>query len=399
VLVTLVEVNGHRYSRPPAKTAVICLDGVDPRYLADALERRLLPRLAELTEQGAYLEARSQLPSFTNPNNLSIVTGAPPAVHGLPGNHYLAPNGEEVQLTDPAALRAPSIHAAFHETGISVLAVTTKDKLRHLLGAGDVPSVSAERAAELELDGSGPVSAFVPRPVPGIYDWDCSHYALELGLALASRFDVELLYVSLTDFVQHSAAPGEQLSDAYLVRLDELVGDYLDDGWRLGLVADHGMNPKPQIRFLGDVLADAGIGGAHVVLPITDPYVVHHAALGSACWIHVDDAQLGRARDVVSAVPGVEEVLTSEEAAAELSLPPDRIGDLVVLADADTALGRTEREHDLSKLPGPLRSHGGRHEQRVPLLLSERPSGAGRELLDQGVSNADVHWLLLGEGA
>ena len=392
---TAVEVNGRRYARPPAKTAVICLDGVDPRYLEDAFERRLVPRLAELT----YLEARSQLPSFTNPNNLSIVTGAPPAVHGLPGNHYLAPDGEEVHLTDPVALRAPSIHAAFEDTGIPVLAVTTKDKLRLLLGAGHVPSVSAERAAGLELDGSGPVSAFVPRPVPGIYDWDCSHYALELGLALAARFDVELLYVSLTDFVQHSAAPREQLSDAYLVRLDELVGDYLDDGWRLGLVADHGMNPKPQIRFLGDVLADAGVDGAHVILPITDPYVVHHAALGSACWIHVDDTQLDRARDVVSAVPGVEDVLTRDEAAAELSLPPDRIGDLVVLADADTALGRAEREHDLSQLHGSLRSHGGRHEQQVPLLLSERPSDAGRELLEQGATNADVHWLLLGEGA
>jgi phosphonoacetate hydrolase len=394
VLVTAVEVNGRRYARPRAKTAVVCLDGVDPRYLEDAFERGLVPRLAELT----YLEARSQLPSFTNPNNLSIVTGAAPAVHGLPGNHYLAPDGEEVQLTDPSALRAPSIHSAFDQTGVSVLAVTTKDKLRRLLGAGHVPSVSAERAAELELDGSGPVSRFVPRPVPGIYEWDCSHYALELGLALAARLDVELLYVSLTDFVQHSAAPGEELSDAYLVRLDELVGDYLDDGWRLGLVADHGMNPKPRVRFLGDVLADAGIDGAHVVLPITDPYVVHHAALGSACWIHVDDSNLDHARDVVSAVPGVEEVLTREQAAAELSLPPDRIGDLVVLADADTALGRTEQEHDLSQLHGSLRSHGGRHEQRVPLLLSERPGGAGRELVDRGASNADVHWLLLGEG-
>jgi phosphonoacetate hydrolase len=395
VLVTAVEVNGRRYSRPRTKTAVICLDGVDPRYLEDAFERRLVPRLAELT----YVEARSQLPSFTNPNNLSIVTGAPPAVHGLPGNHYLAPDGEEVQLTDPLALRAPSIHAAFEKTGIPVLAVTTKDKLRRLLGAGNVRSVSAERAAELDLDDSGPVSAYVPRPVPGIYDWDCSHYALELGLALAGRFDVELLYLSLTDFVQHSAAPGEQLSDAYLARLDELVGDYLDDGWRLGLVADHGMNPKPHIRFLGDVLADAGVDGAHVVLPITDPYVVHHAALGSACWIHVEDSQLDRARELVSAVPGVEEVLTREKAAAELSLPPDRIGDLVVLAGADTALGRTEREHDLSQLHGSLRSHGGRHEQAVPLLLSESPSGAGRELLDHGASNADVHWLMLGEGS
>jgi len=397
--VTAVTVNGRAYAPPRVKTAVVCLDGVDPRYLDDAFERGLVPRLRELAEQGFYGHGRSQLPSFTNPNNLSIVTGAPPAVHGIPGNHYLAPDGEEVQLTDPSALRAPSIHAALAEAGVSVLAVTTKDKLRGLLGAGRVPCVSAEQAGRLELPGLGPVSRVVPGPVPDIYDWSCSHYALELGLALAAVLEVELLYVSLTDFVQHAAAPGEELSDAYLRRLDELVGRYLDDGWRLGLVADHGMNAKPHVRYLGDVLRRAGVEGAHVILPITDPYVVHHAALGSACWLHVGEPELERAREAIAAVPGVEEVLTREEAAAGLSLPADRIGDLVVLADAETALGRSESEHDLSALHGPLRSHGGRHERAVPILLSERPRDAGRALLERGASNADVHWLLLGEDA
>jgi len=394
---TAVEVNGRTYAFPSTRTAVVCLDGVDPRYLDDAFERNLVPRLRELTEQGVYAAGSSQLPSFTNPNNLSIVTGALPAVHGVPGNHYLAPDGQEMQLTDASVLRAPSIHAAFEKCGVSVLTVTTKDKLRGLLGAGAVPCVSAERAGELELSGHGRVSRFVNRPVPGIYDWDCSHYALELGLALADVLEIDLLYVSLTDFVQHAAGPGEALSDAYLSRLDELVGDYLDAGWRLGLVADHGMNPKPYVRYLGDVLQHAGVNGAHVVLPITDPYVVHHAALGSACWIHVDEDELESARGAVAAVEGVEEVLTRDEATAALALPADRIGDLVVLADAETVLGRSAGEHDLSALRGPLRSHGGRHERSVPILLSERPQGTKRDLLARGASNADVHFLLLGE--
>jgi phosphonoacetate hydrolase len=392
--VSSIEVNGRRYRRPEQKTAVFCLDGVDPRYIDDAFERNLVPRLRELTEQGAHIRGRSQLPSFTNPNNLSIVTGAPPSVHGVPGNHYLAPGGEEVQLTDPAALRAPTIHAVFEAEEVSVLAVTTKDKLRRLLGSGHVPCVSAEKAGELQMAAIGPIARLVGRPVPSIYDWEISHYALELGLALAEPLEVELLYVSLTDFVQHSAAPGEEMSDAYLRRLDNLVGRYLDAGWRLGLVADHGMNAKPEIRFLGDALAGAGVKGARVVLPITDPYVAHHAALGSACWVHVDEIDLERTREVLAAVTGVEEVLTRDEAASSLSLPADRIGDLVVLADARTVLGKTETEHDLSALHGPLRSHGGRHEQEVPLLLSERPVPFEGE-----VSNADVHWLLLGEAA
>ncbi len=382
--------NGRGYARPASPTAVVCLDGVDPRYLDDALARGIVPRLAELHLALGW----SQLPSFTNPNNLSIVTGAPPAVHGLPGNHYLAPDGQEVQLTDPAQLRAPSIHARFAEEGLRVLAVTTKDKLRRLLGAGGVPSVSAEKAGEQSLDGIDPVSALVDRPVPGIYDWDCSHYALELGLALAERLDVELLYVSLTDFVQHAAAPGEPLSDRYLRRLDELVGEYLDRGFRLGLVADHGMNAKPDIVYLEDELRAAGLA-AHVVLPITDPYVVHHAALGSACWLHVPE-HVDRAREVVGGLAGVEEVLTGDEAAAALSLPRDRIGDLFVLADERTALGKSKAMHDLGALRGPLRSHGGRHEQQVPIILSAPPDAEGARLLAAGATNADIHLLTLG---
>jgi phosphonoacetate hydrolase len=210
---------------------------------------------------------------------------------------------------------------------------------------------------------------------------------------------VELLYVSLTDYVQHTAAPGEELSDAYLRQFDVLVGRFLDEGWLLGVVADHGMNAKPNIRYLGDAITAAGVATARIVLPITDPYVVHHAALGSACWIHVDDRELNRARDAVLAVPGVEDVLTREQATASLSLPPDRIGDLVVLADASTALGNTEAEHDLSALRGPLRSHGGRHEQDVPILLSERPRTEAATLLRKGATTADIHWLLVGDAA
>ena len=383
--------NGRRYRPPASRSAVICLDGCDPAYLDDAFERRLLPRLAELIESGTYARGTSQLPSFTNPNNLSIVTGAPPCVHGLPGNHYLAADGSEQQLVDPAFLRCPSIHATFAASGIPVLCVTTKEKLRRLLAAGDVPCVSAECADRQSLDGIERVSDVVSRPKPDIYAWDCSHYALELGLALAERLETQLLYVSLTDFVQHADPPGGELSDRYLALLDDIVGEYLDAGWRLALVADHGMNAKPRVTYLGDAFDAAGID-AHVILPITDPYVMHHASLGSACWVHVPSEDVGAARSVLEAQPGVEEVLGRAQAAAELSLPEDRIGDLVVFADAETALGRRHAEHDLSALHATLRSHGGRHEQTVPILLSEQRDA-------DGATNADIHALLLGLAA
>jgi phosphonoacetate hydrolase len=390
-----ITVNGRDYTRPTRRTAVVCTDGLDPRYLEDAFARDLTPRLRELAEQGTFALGDAQLPSFTNPNNLSIVTGASAAVHGIPGNHYLAPDGTDVQLVDPELLRAPSIHAAFAAAGVRVLAVTTKEKLRRLLAAGGVPAVSAERAGEQALDGVDPVASLVDRLPPGIYDWDCSHYALELALALADRLETELLYVSLTDFVQHSSAPGGDLSNRYLSRLDELAGSFVDRGWRIGLVSDHGMNAKgarnsPNVTYLGDALDAAGVVGARVVLPITDPYVVHHASLGSAAWVHAPPSSVDEAAAVVAALDGVEEVLRREDAARELEIPADRIGDLVVLADASTALGGRAHEHDLSQLHDALRTHGGRHEQRVPVLLSERVA------VPAGVRNRDVHHLLLG---
>jgi phosphonoacetate hydrolase len=390
-----VTVNGRTYRRPQRQTVVVCIDGCDPDYLEDAFRRSLIPRIAELTEQGEVVEARSQMPSFTNPNNVSIVTGLPPAGHGISGNAYLGADGEEHQLTDPAFLRAETIPNAFHAAGVPSLVVTVKDKLRRLLAAPGVPCVSVEKAQLHDVPAGLELRELIERPVPGVYDWDCSPYALELALVLAQRLGSELTYVSLTDYVQHAHAPGAAVSDAYLVYVDRLVGAYLDAGFDIGLVADHGMNDKaapdgtPNVRYLADEL-EGVVRDAQIVLPITDPHVVHHAALGSCAWVYLPASEREQAADLLAALPGVDDVLERDRAARLLALPPDRIGDLVVLADRSTVLGRRDGEHDLSALVGRLRSHGGRHEQAVPLLLSVplRRSGRGR-------TNADIHDLLL----
>src|SRR5689334_1164290 len=202
-----VLVNGRDYRMPREPTVVFVIDGGDPRYVDDALARGLMPALARMLAQGgAYAVGTGVMPSLTNPNNLSIVTGVPPSGHGIPGNHYLDPDSaEEVQLTDPRFLRAQTIHAALQAAGKRVLCVTAKDKLRRLLGTGGVPSVSAERADTLSLPelGIDNVASLLPGPKPGIYDWDLSPYAMELALALHRKVRTDLLYVSLTDYVQH----------------------------------------------------------------------------------------------------------------------------------------------------------------------------------------------------
>jgi phosphonoacetate hydrolase len=169
---------------------------------------------------------------------------------------------------------------------------------------------------------------------PGIYDPGLSAYALDLALHLAERLAARLVYCSLTDFVQHKAAPGEPLADEFYRGLDERFGRALDAGWVIGMVADHGMNAKtlpdgsPNVRYLRDALAEAGIQSAHVLLPITDPYVVHHGALGSIAWVYLRPEDRARARAALAGLEGVEAVLDREAAVRAFELPPDRIGDL-----------------------------------------------------------------------
>jgi phosphonoacetate hydrolase len=394
-----VIVNGRTYQAPTRPTVVCVIDGGDPRYLDDAVARRLMPNLQTMLDRGgAYHVGRGCMPSLTNPNNLSIVTGVAPSLHGVPGNHYLDPeSGEEVQLSDPKFLRAETLHAALQAVGTRVLMVTAKDKLRRMLGRGDVPSVSAERAHELalpELQVDNLCEA-VGRRNPGIYDWDLSAFAMELGLAIHRRSPRDLIYVSLTDYVQHKQPPGGEMADRFFRRFDELLGEYLRAGFVVGITADHGMNAKPRVIYLEDVLARAGIDQARVVLPITDPYVVHHGALGSFAWVHLAQGDRERAREALAQLDGVEEVYSREEAGVIFEHPMDRIGDLSITADAQTALGKSRAKHDLSGLSDGLRSHGGRHEQRVPIIVGERLRDEYRIRHAAGLSNADLHDLLL----
>jgi phosphonoacetate hydrolase len=136
--------------------------------------------------------------------------------------------------------------------------------------------------------------------------------------------------------------------------------------------AKHGADGQPNVIYLQDTI-DAWIGKskARVILPITDPYVVHHGALGSFALVYLPDPNaLREVSERIAALPGIETVLTRAEAAARFELPSDRIGDLVVVSQLDTVIGTSRDRHDLSGLDVPLRSHGGISEQKVPLLVN-----------------------------
>lgn len=403
---TTITVNDRPYTVPDHPVVVITVDGGDPRYFRDGLSRGIMPRLQRMLDDGGVFSVgASEMPSLTNPNNISIVTGVPPAIHGIPGNYCRLPDGSLELLNDPRFLRAPSIHAEFAARGIPTLAVTTKDKLRLLLGNGGVPSVSVERAtgAALPEYGIDDIEELVGTPAPDVYDPSASHYAMRIGLAVLQRVpELRLIYVSLTDRVQHAAAPGHELADRFFVEFDALLGAYLDAGCTVGITADHGMNAKhhdagtARVHYLGDLLTEAGVPFEEIVLPITDPYPKHHGALGGFAWLHLAPEHRGAAVRALAALPGIEEIWEREDAATIYELPADRIGDIGLAAAADTALGRHAVDHDLSQLHGGLRSHGSRHEQLVPLILSRPVRGPLAKRLYAGVlRNRDIHDLTL----
>jgi len=398
-----VTVNGRTYRLPGRPAVVVCIDGSAPEYFDDGLRRGVLPRLARFRRTGFSALADCVIPSFTNPNNLSIVTGVLPAVHGISGNFFLdLDTGRETMMNDPALLRCDSLLAALSRKGLRVAVVTAKDKLRLLLGRGVQGGVcfSAERARETSLAEHGIARAdeFVGRPAPDVYSAAASEFVLEAGVKLLETLRPDVMYLSLTDYIQHKHAPGDSVADAFYRRLDALWGRLAELGAVVGLTADHGMNGKtradgqPDIVYLEPLLAQClPAGGFRVILPITDPYVVHHGALGSYATVYLrDGGAVARARERLARERGIVYVEPREAACERFGLPRDRVGDLIVMSDAHVVLGKSPGAHDLGLLKEPLRSHGGLAEQRVPFEVSAPVSATYRERAGQGLRNFHI---------
>jgi phosphonoacetate hydrolase len=382
-----VTVNGRTYPLPQQPVVVVCVDGCEPDYLAQVVASGQTPWLKKTLAHGTALIADCVIPSFTNPNNLSIVTGVPPSVHGICGNYLFdVATGTEVMMNDPKWLRAPTLLAALADAGKSVAVITAKDKLRALLGHRlEGICFSAEKAdqATLAVNGIDEVLALVGLPLPSVYSADLSEFVFAAGVRLMETFQPDVMYLSTTDYVQHKHAPGTPGANAFYAMMDSYLAQLDALGCVIALTADHGMNAKaamdgtPNVIYLQDWLdAWLGTGQARVILPITDPYVVHHGALGSYATVYLPpDADVAVVCPRLQQHRGLELVLTREQAAARFELPADRIGDIVVVSERTTVMGTSASRHDLSALEVPLRSHGGVGEQRVPLIVNRQLSG------------------------
>ena len=393
-----VSVNDREYCWPEAPVVVICCDGSEPDYMEIAMVEGLMPDLKKIITKGENARGLCVIPSFTNPNNLSIVTGVPPAVHGICGNYLIDPvTGLETMMNDPKWLRAPTIFEKFQKAGAKIAVVTAKDKLRLLLGKGLVfdgsaVAFSSEHAdrATLKDNGIEGVCAMVGMAVPQVYSAELSEFVFAAGVKLLASMKPDLMYLSTTDYVQHKYAPGSKGANSFYKMMDGYLGQLDAQGAIVVIVADHGMkakhlaNGEPDVVYLQDALDKSfGAGTTKVILPITDPYVQHHGALGSFATVYLKGPTVDDVSRIISQLPGIDVVLDRAQGCARFELPPDRMGDIIVLSGGKTGskvIGTSREKHDLSGLNEPLRSHGGLTEQTIPVIVNRKTQNLPKRL-------------------
>ncbi len=382
-----IDVNGVHYRWPRKPVVVVCIDGGDPAYLRQFLADGAIPNIARFIKQGFSQLADGTVPSFTCPNNMSIITGTPASKHGISGNFYLdTATGEAVVMTGPELLRGDTILSQFANAGAKVVAITAKDKLRKQLGKnldlskGNI-CFSSEFASRCTLPENGieNVLELVGTPQPGMYSMELSLFVIDAGIKLLELERRDLMYLSLTDWVQHKFAPEEADARFFYRELDRRFGRLAELGAVVALIADHGMNDKsnadgkPNVIWLQDLLdAKFGDGDTKVVCPITDAFVAHHGALGG--FVRVWCRGKATPREIIEAIRGIEgleSVLDKATACRVHDLPADREADVVVIATADVCIGGSRADHDLSGLEGHrLRTHGGVSEAKVPFIIN-----------------------------
>ena len=384
-----VEINNVFYRIPEHPVVVVCIDGSDPEYFEAASKAGVIPNIDRFIKEGFSANAHCVIPSFTCPNNISIACGAPPKVHGISGNFYLDPEtAMPVVMTGPELMRAKTIFSGLAEAGVKTVVITAKDKLRKQLGNGlDVSkgnicfsSQLADRCT-VEENGIDNVLEFVGQPLPHMYSEELSLFVLDAGIKLIQgENQPTLLYLSLTDYVQHKYAPNHNKALEFYAELDARFALLEANGAVLGLVADHGMKDKCDkegnynIIYLQDILDEEyGVGNTKVVCPITDAFVGHHGSLGGFVRVHcfngVDPSKVVK---LIHAIEGIEQVIEGTEAARQFDLPEDVEADVVVIAAENYAVGKGRAEHDLTELNGErLRTHGAISERDVPFVLSK----------------------------
>ena len=338
----------------PLTTVMVMVDGLDPEYL----ESCSTPILRQLAKDGFMVEGKAMMPTVTNVNNVSLVTGSYPETHGITSNYWFNRQADaEFYMESEEFVQSETMFQRAASMGARSLLVTAKDKLRRLLSNGATLTVSSEQPPEWVGQGVG--------PPPPIYSLEVNQWIIDAARYILGQEHYDLVYLTTTDFAMHTFAPDQPESNQHLALLDEAIGKLVDSlpQVQVLITADHGMSPKSQMIDLPVELSRHGIA-AQAVPIIKDRYTVHHSNLGGCIYVYLEDKDQESALSVLNDLEGVDEALPREEAARRFRLMADRIGDIVVLGSQQVVFG----DHKEVTLPEHLRSHGSLHEERVPII-------------------------------
>ena len=334
------------------KILIFCIDGMGPEYI----EAAATPNMDRMTK----LIGQSVIPSVTNVNNVSIITGVPPRIHGITSNYWLDRNtGEEKLMESPEFLCCPTILQRAKDLGMSTVLLTSKKKLLYLLNTGADYSLCAEDPDVEMIAKIGPAQ--------DIYSPEINLWLFSAVRLLLREQNPDILYCSTTDGMMHKYAPDEEASIRHIQGLDSILGEILDEnpGREIYLTADHGMTPKTRGVDIEKVLLAQSIR-ARAIPIIKDRYVVHHQNLGGSSYVYLHNQESAHeAMEILRNTMGIETVYARAEAAEKFSLMANRVGDIFVLGDRDTVFG----EFHTAEVPVKVRSHGSRHEGTVPILI------------------------------
>jgi len=342
------------------RVVVAMMDGFGLEYLAATP----MPNLRRLMAEGLYRPVSAVFPSVTNVNNASISCGAWPAEHGISANSYFdEESGQAAYMNSGDLIRVETLFQRAERCGVRAGLLSAKRKTLELFNKGVALAATAEDPPADLVVRHGPPS--------GIYSREINYWLWQVAVdLLKTRPDLGLLYVHTTDYPMHRWPPEAPESQEHLQRLDTLIGEAraAAPDAAFFITADHGMNFKTRCWDLTRLCEHAGTPIRFMLSPERDYYIQHHKNYSGCAWLWLHDPNdYARVEACLCALPGIEGLMPSEEAASRFHLPLERIGDMVVLGDRDTMFG--EMGSAYADLDQSYRAHGSLHEMGVPLLI------------------------------
>src|SRR2546422_5489439 len=308
---------------PHPHVYLVIVDGLDAR-LADAAHMpRLFDAVAhEPAHSSVFVGAHAVMPARTNPNHVTLLTGAYAEAHGITGNAYWSrtPGAPPEMLEDAALIEVETLFtvAEARAPSLVTLGVVGKPKLARLFAA--VPGRQ-----------HAPDVLWSPERLPPERREAASGYSPDgetIGavLALAAEAEPDLVVMNLCDVdgAGHAHGPESAEYARAVAAADAAVTRLLDDlhargRWDRSVVivtAGHGMSavsptperPQPVIS-LGPVLREAGVGGVTLVGDGGVEHVYAERVATSATTVGDAAETLGRVAALARTTPGVAEVL------------------------------------------------------------------------------------------